>query len=85
MTSIMTDTDCSKQSSSVLATHSVHKTQILQEFPLDPSGDHLKISHGCAKSEAGGKFYTPIANPEIWASSGNADTAMILVTQILQL
>lgn len=75
------NTDCSRQSWSVLATHRVQKTQVLQEFPLDPAGDQLRLLHVCAKSEAGGKFYSPITNPwnmgfewKCWHSCDSSDT-----------
>lgn len=74
-------TDCSRQSWSVLATRRIQKTQVLQEFPLDPAGDQLRLSHVCAKSEAGGKFYSPITNPwnmgfqwKCWHSHDSSDT-----------
>lgn len=43
-------------------THRLRKIQALQEFPLDAAGDQLRLSHLRAKSEAGGKFYSPTAN-----------------------
>lgn len=77
----MADTVCSQQSWSALVTHTVHKTQVLQEFPLDPAGDPLRLLHVCAKSEAGGKFYSPITNPwnmdfhwKCWHSHDFSDT-----------
>lgn len=38
------NTVCYRQSWSVLATYRVQKTQLLQEFPLDPAGDQLRLS-----------------------------------------
>lgn len=36
------NTDCSRQSWSILATYRVQKTQVLQDFPLDPAGNQLR-------------------------------------------
>lgn len=63
MSLTMATTHCSRQNLSVLVTQRVHKTQLLQEFPLDPAGDQLRLLHVHAKSGAGGKFYSPITNP----------------------